>query len=199
MAEKSKSSRIYAFVEAKTDELQTDSPYARAALARLRRGVGEEIGDCPDVWDVLLEELDDDLMNRRNAPSRAEIAIFTALTLFAVHQQGKYPDKMSRGKSSFGAAVKKLIDPDHNNEKAIKRRFDAVITAKDYKELSHHARGLIQLLKSKDIPLSYPQFAKDVYLFQIPEIKNDVKLRWGEDYYRKSKEEGKKEEKTTNE
>jgi CRISPR system Cascade subunit CasB len=196
MTDKSQAERIYSFVKRKTEMLRNDSPYTRATLARLRRGVGEDIGDFPDAWDVLLDGLDDDMTSWRGSATYSEIAIYTALTLYAVHQQGKYPAYMGGGKDSFGAAVKKLVAPDDSNANAVKRRFDMVITSNDYKELSYHARGLINLLRSKDIPLNYARFAKDIYWLQFPDMMSKIKLSWGEDYYRKTKVDQKEKEAT---
>jgi CRISPR system Cascade subunit CasB len=195
MADKSQADRIYELVKRKTEMLKNDSAYARATLARLRRGVGVDIGNFPDAWDVLLDGLDDDMTGRRGTASHAEIAVYTALTLYAVHQQGK-SEYMARGNDSFGAAVKKLVAPDGSNANAVKRRFDMVITSNDYRELSYHARGLINLLRSKDIPLNYARFAKDIYWLQFPDVMSEIKLSWGGDYYRKMKTDQKEKEDT---
>jgi CRISPR system Cascade subunit CasB len=51
-------------------------------------------------------------------------------------------------------------------------------------EVSHHLRGLIQLLKAGNIPLDYPSLAEDLYQFQFPEMKDSVRLQWGRQFYR---------------
>lgn len=155
------------------------------ALAKLRRGVGKEIGDLPELLEyVLLPNEVSDLM--------AEQSVYTALTLYALHQQGKErfmgacevvetPEGYSKWQVSFGASIKKLITKD--NEVAIKRRFDKVLTARDLTELAVHARGLIGLLKKADITVNYAGFAKDLYWFQQVEYRRNVILKWGKDYY----------------
>ena len=55
-------------------------------------------------------------------------------------------------------------------------------------EMSYHLRGLVQLFKSKDIPLDYPQLARDIYEFQFPNSRDQVRLRWGQAFYRSDKE-----------
>lgn len=52
------------------------------------------------------------------------------------------------------------------------------------KELSHHMRGMVQLLRSKNIPLDYPALAEDLFWYQQPEHQAQVRLRWGQDFYR---------------
>ena len=186
MAEISIRKSIYGFVNGKTKLLAVEKPSSKAMLAKLRHGVGKQLENAPDVWDVVLDGLDERLLSSEGELSAAEKAIYTALTLYAIHQQGK-SEQMSRGNNSFGAAIKKLLDPGGNNAESIKRRFDAIVTANDYIELSHYARGMVQMLKAKDIPLDYGRFAADLYETHFTDSKNRVMLRWGEDYYRKGK------------
>jgi CRISPR system Cascade subunit CasB len=186
MGDVSVSKSVYGFVKGKTAILANGSQYSKAMLAKLRHCVGKEPESCPDVWDVLLDGLEEGLLSSNGVLTFAEEAIFTALTLYAVHQQGK-SEQMDRGTDSFGAAIRKLIVPDGSNEASLKRRFDAIITAKDAPELAYYARGMVQMLRSEDIPLEYGKFAEDLYGFHFPETKNRIRLRWGEDFYRKKK------------
>lgn len=182
---------IKKFTRAKIDGLLENSSWSRAALARLRRGIGKEPGELPELFEFFLEGMDEELYGRDDEASYPERAIYTALTLFALHQQGKeQPMNMgwnvgSKDKgNSLGAAVGLLVNRDKDREPAFKRRFDAVITADEFTELAHHARGMIQLLKTEDITLDYPCLAEDLYWYQFDELRNRVRLRWGEDYYR---------------
>lgn len=177
---------IYGFVKGKTAALTGGAPSSKAMLAKLRHSVGKKPESCPEVWDVLLDGLDERLLSSNGDLSFAEEAIFTALTLYAAHQQGK-SEQMDRGNDSFGGAIRKLVTSDGGNESSVKRRFDAIITAKDAIELSYHARGLVQLLKAKDVPLDYGKFAADLYGFHFSDAKDKIRLRWGEDFYRKKK------------
>jgi CRISPR system Cascade subunit CasB len=154
----------------------------RAALAKLRRGIGKEPGEIPEVWDITLAELPESLTSWDGVVTQAEQAIHVSLTLFALHQQGK-GEVVSRSNISFGAAVRRLVTPDKSNEQAIKRRFDAAVTATEFSEFSHHARGLIQLMKASNTFLDYPTFAKDIYWLQNPEQRTKVMLRWGQDFW----------------
>ena len=182
---------IKKFVRAKIDGLLENSSWSRAALARLRRGIGKEPGELPELFEYFLEGMTEELYGRGDEASYPERAIYTALTLFALHQQGKeQPMNMgwnvgSKDKgNSLGAAVGLLVNRDKDREPAFKRRFDAVITADVFTELAHHARGMIQLLKAEDITLDYPCLADDLFWYQFDELRNRVRLRWGEDYYR---------------
>lgn len=183
--------QIKKITQEKIERLLTESPWSRAMLAKLRRGIGKQPGELPELFEITLGGLPEEFYSKGLKPSKAEWAIYTALTLFALHQQGKeYP--MSTGRqtdekgsgNSLGAAVAHLVKQERDREPAIKRRFDAVATASEFTELAHHARGMIQLLRARDIPLDYPRFAEDLFWYQFDGTKIQVRLRWGEDYYR---------------
>ncbi|HEX2967132.1 MAG TPA: type I-E CRISPR-associated protein Cse2/CasB [Syntrophorhabdaceae bacterium] len=184
--------KIHAFVAKKIKLLESNSPWSRGMLAKLRRSVGKAPGSVPDIWEITLGETQEEWHRRDGAPSYAEIAIHTALTLYATHQQGKDSPMNVCGKdergndtgNSFGAAAGRLIRSDRSNEQSVKRRFDAAATATDFAELAHHARGLIQLLRTADIPINYPRFAHDLYQYQFQEGADAIRLRWGQDFYR---------------
>ncbi|MDR1398085.1 MAG: type I-E CRISPR-associated protein Cse2/CasB [Desulfarculales bacterium] len=162
----------------------------KADLARLRRGIGKAPGSQPELWQVILEDLPESLLSSSGEPSCGEWAVHTALTLYALHQQGEDAEKhcVSKEGISLGSALRKLA-PDRDNDEAIKRRFDAAATAGDFVELAHHLRGLIQLMKAKNIDLDYPALTRDLYWFQIMDKKDSVRLKWGQDFYRVEKEE----------
>jgi CRISPR system Cascade subunit CasB len=139
--------------------------YSKAASARLRRAVGKSPGESPDVWDITLQGAPEGRVEQE--------VIHTVLTLYALHSQGK-EESMNDDKTGFGAAIAKLVEP--NNEVAIRRRFNAVSTAMEFSEIAHHARGLIQLLKAKNIKMDYVRFASDLFYFQNLESRNRVRL-----------------------
>ena len=173
--------------------LEDNSSWSRTMLAKLRRGIGKQPGELQELDEVFLGGMPEELFGKDGNPSYAEWAVYTALTLFALHQQGKEkdhpmndtgnPEKKEYG-NSLGAAVGYLARENKGRESAIKRRFDAVATANDFTELAYHARGLIQLLKAENISLDYPRFAMDLYSYQFDDTRNSIRLRWGEDYYR---------------
>ena len=159
---------------------------ARASLARLRRGIGHFPGELPELWGDFLMDLPEDLHGHGAEISRAEWAIYTAMTMFALHQQGKSRESepMHRGGISLGTAANRLIKSESDDRERISRRFYPAVTASDMMELSHHLRGLVSLLRSESIPMDYARLAADLYLFQNPDEADRIKLRWGEDFCR---------------
>lgn len=192
MGEKGKHAyQIKKLTREKIERLLEESPWSRAMLAKLRRGIGKQPGELPELFEIVLGDMPEDLFSKGLEPSYSEWAIYTALTLFALHQQGKDHPMSVAGKTenkktgnSFGAAVGYLVKQDRDREPAIKRRFDAVATANEFIEFAHHARSMIQLLRAGDIALDYPRFTEDLFWYQFDETRNRVRLRWGEDYYR---------------
>ena len=128
----------------------------------------------------------------------AEWAVYLALTLYAMHQQGN--DRlMNCPGNTLGRAVRQLAERNSAGqdwtEASVLRRFNALATAEEITEISYHLRGMIQLLsaaKDGGIPLDYPQLAADLYELQCTDPRYaqapaNVRLRWGQDLYRDPK------------
>ena len=175
--EKSKISGLQKFVQRRTKRLDLlEDSYSKAMRAKLRRAVGKPLEESTDVWEFTL----------LGAPKKDADIAHTVLTLYALHMQGKDRSMNANG-IGFGRAIAKLVDKD--NEAAIKRRFNSACTSADFAELAHHARGLIQMMRAKDIGFDYPRFASELRRFKDPERASAVRLTWGEDFYRNIKEE----------
>jgi len=158
---------------------------AKATLARLRRGIGSAPGGMPELWESTLKGLPEELQSRDGTPTYGEWAVHTALTLYALHQQGKDSTEknMQKEGESLGSAVGKLIRDEEADLPRVKRRFDAAATADSLTEFSHHLRGLTQIMKAQDIPLDYVMLAEDLYWFQFPHVRDKIRLKWGQDFY----------------
>ena len=188
-----KASDVYAFTAGKIDRLlnMKNEGQQKAKLAELRRGVGKQPGDLPQLWGSLLEGMSEDMMGTSSGASYAEWSVYTALTLFALHQQGHDLRQESMHRTpevggysvSIGAAAAMLVHSEDEQERIL-RRFHQAATATEREELAYHLRGLVQLLRQEGIALDYAQLAKDLYLYQHPENQTGVRLRWGEDFYK---------------
>lgn len=178
---------LHTFIQQKIRVLtqSRNESWVRATLATLRRGVGKAPGALPEAWPITLGDMPQTLAGQDAKPSKAEWAAHTALTLFALHQQGKDPrtECMSRDNAAFGSAVRKL-SPDKEITETVKRRFDAAVTADTPDEFAHHLRGLVQLMKQTGIPLDYPALGEQLYWFQYPERRDAVRLEWGRAFYK---------------
>ena len=105
-----KTNEVKACVTQQLRRLQVlPEPQRRAELAELRRGVGRQPGDLPALWGALLADMPEQLQGS-NGPSKAEWAVYTALTLFALHQQGEAGVSMNQPGRTLGGAVRQLAE-----------------------------------------------------------------------------------------
>lgn len=162
-----------------------DGP-TRAALAKLRRGVGQPIAADPELWGVVFDGFPSAWLGRDDLPSRSEEATFAAMTLFAVHQQSKSEPMHVPGRG-LGDAVRRLASPENAEElsRPVLRRFNALATADSFEEVLHHARGLVQQLRAESIGLDYGILAEDLAALQDPRKADSVRLRWARAFHRR--------------
>ena len=176
----SKTQNVGHFVEYRLKRIVNSSSdgAVKASLANLRRGIGTTPGDIPELWELFLQDLPEEMLSRSGVPTHAQWAVYIALTLFALHQQGKdlQKESMYRQENGLGKAVACLIHGEDDKTR-IQRRFNVLATSADIQELAHHLRGMIQLLRSEGIPLDYPELAKDLYLYQNEDYRSQVRLR----------------------
>lgn len=168
----------------------------RAELAKLRHGIGHAPGEIPAIWGAFLTDLPEEFYrNDDGNASPGEWAVYTALTMFALHQQGHdfRSEWMNEDGMKFGASVRKLAKDDkgkgedEDKLKRIRARFNKIATASDLPELNHHLRGVINLLSGNGIKLDYADLAVDLYNYSYAEGRTKVRLKWGQDFCRQIK------------
>lgn len=161
----------------------------RAELAKMRRGIGKPPGEIPELWGMMFEDMPEEMAKRiakkQGIISCEEWAVHTALTMYALHQQGKDigTENMNKPGQSLGTAVAMLITRDEDREEAVRRRFNTMATSADINELAWHLKGIIQLLRRDGIELDYPKLAEELYRYQFYERMTSVRLQWGRDFY----------------
>ncbi|WP_166844619.1 type I-E CRISPR-associated protein Cse2/CasB [Isoptericola sp. BMS4] len=155
-----------------------------AALAHLRANVGKEPGSDPAIWWLTVDGVPG--KPHGDDPTREERAVHAALTLYAVHQQAR-SEAMHRPGVGLGHAVASLErnhgDADADRTSPVRRRFDAVVTATDVVEVTHHLRGLVTQMRGAGIGFDYGQLADDFVDFQRPGRQDDVRRRWARQIY----------------
>lgn len=155
--------------------------YARAALARLRRGIGKPVGALPDLMEFVVDT--EAPQPHSDQATRSEIAAYTALTLYGLHQQSQ-SRRMHDSRTPFARAVGAMRFSDGEENDGVLRRFQALATATDMAEFVQHTRGLITLLRGAERGFDYGQLAGDLVYFQNPRTVDRVRLTWGRDFYR---------------
>ena len=150
----------------------------RAEVAALRKGANRAPGELPEIWELTRVEVPD---GAGDAPTREEIAVHTAMTLYAVHQQSRSECMFVPGRG-LGRAAHELVGTDEENPSA-RARFNALVTSTTVAELRHHLRNLVSLLRSRGIALDHAMLADDIVRFQRPGGAKSVRLAWARQYY----------------
>ncbi|MFH9428035.1 type I-E CRISPR-associated protein Cse2/CasB [Streptomyces sp. NPDC017615] len=168
-----------------------------AALARLRRGAGHSAFEMPDLWLLVNTDPLHQQEERGTALSdltltRAEDALYTTLTLWALHQQSRRTRMHRLGTSEqsggLGAAVRRLMPPGGIDEAVLKRLVRAGM-APDIVSLSQRLRDLVVLLRRADIPLDYSLLAGQLYAWQLPGGREAVRREWGRSFHSRQPQE----------
>lgn len=164
------------------------APHSGAALARLRRAVTSVPGSDPDAWQHTIGILPVGLLGRTDLPSPSELAAHNAMTLYAIHQQGRAEpmhDGSGRTVGHAAASLKRHVErTGSGSTDAVQRRFMTLATAQGPAEVAHHLRSLVTQLRSAAIALDYGRLAGDLFYLQDPRREAGVRLAWGRDLYR---------------
>lgn len=177
------------YVDRKLKTYNSNIPGNNEKLANLRNGLGKHPGENAAAWSEVLDGIPTEFLSLDGEPTRAEWAIYTALTLYAFHQQGKTQSVNHYG-VGLGKAVKQLRKEDSvTDHKRVMRRFSRVIEADDIYSLAVNMRSLVGMMRQDDITLDYTKLAKDLFYFQIEDKKPSIQFRWGQEYYYNNKKE----------
>ena len=132
----------------------------RAALARLRRGLGKRMG-TPEMFPYVVPYLPDS--------GRGQERFFLMASLFALH-----PAESSRG-VSIGTALKQM-----ERSESIEKRFTNLLAA-DPADIGGYLRHVVSLAKSQKIPIDYHRLFYDLLYWDHPD--RFVQLAWARDFW----------------
>ena len=179
----SRADQVYIYTASKLEYLHSvaDTGLGRGLLANIRRGVGKYPGELPELWGLIFERLPEELFGTNKA-SYAEWAIYTALTLYAMHQQGN-EQFMHVKDVSLGKAAAQFAKGDEEKQKRILQKLYLVATAVSFEDLAYHFRNVIQILSGEAIGLDYARLAKELYLINYDDV-SAIATSWGRDFYR---------------
>ncbi|MGW4805077.1 type I-E CRISPR-associated protein Cse2/CasB [Kitasatospora sp. NPDC004272] len=154
-----------------------DRPDAVAALARLRRGAGKDTATVPDLWGLLdADRLHADPVLDQDA---AHTALYTAATLYALHQQSRGSRMHRPGGDELGTAVRRLM-PGGGMDEPTRKRFVRAGSAATLPHLATRLREIVLLLRREDIALDYALLAEQLYQWQQrPWGPDSVRRSWG--------------------
>lgn len=152
------------------------------ATAVLAQAAGRPIGSSLQALKWTIDQAPAGWVSKDGQASRAELAAYATLTLFAVHHRSRKDSSPHTDAVKFGQAVRQAVDSAANGT-GVERRFEQLGAATSWDQLLGRLRSLIQLLKQDRRSFDYGQLAKDLFDWQFPERRNTVRLRWGRDFY----------------
>jgi len=144
----------------------------RAALAALRRGLGQSPGTAASMYPYVVRWLSQD------TPPWQETAYYLVAALFAYHPA-------EGGTGNMGDHFARARDP-QGDDTAIERRFTALLAA-HLDDLDFYLRQAISFLKSKEVPISWHQLLSDLLAWDHPD--RYVQQRWARAFWGRSTEE----------
>ncbi|MGI6689347.1 MAG: type I-E CRISPR-associated protein Cse2/CasB [Christensenellales bacterium] len=172
-----------------------ETPSGKAMLANLRNSIGKPLTESIAIWPLMFEHLPEEFLSRSQSLSKKEKAILNSLQLYALYRQGKKAPASQGAKeerpSNIGRSLNALRTGD--NTVSTDRRFNALVTAATYDELSHHLRQMINLLKAKtsgETGIDFGKLAQDLYGFLTGKDES-IRLNWARAYYRSYSKGGK--------
>lgn len=157
----------------------------KALLAGIRDSIGKELANAPQVWPLLFANLPEEYLGDKSRITAEENAIYLSLQIYAVMQQGSSKSEREDEKPTrnIGESLRSLRG-DESKTKAMDERFNTMVTAGSFEELSHYLRQMIKILKANiDSPsVDYPKLAKDLFWMQKGKQDN-ILMDWARAYY----------------
>jgi len=135
----------------------------RAALAKLRRGLGKKEGTS-EMYRYVAPYLDPVKLYDKER-------YFLIASLFALHP------KPTRG-VSMGKVFKAMSD----NSLSVEKRFENLLSV-DADDLGGHLRQAVSLAKSKGVSIDYHQLFYDINRWRWNHPEKYVQLQWARDFW----------------
>lgn len=163
-------------------------------LAGLRAGKDVTSQRAHIFWPVMMENLSSEYL-ASNGPTFEENAVYSAVKLYAIHQQGNdelvYASKKEEGNAFFEALKKVRISKQQNNidTKSFDRRIQLLLATTNFGSLVNSLAQIEKIGKTNGFnKVDYSQLAQDLLYFQYSyENANKVLLKWGREYFSCSK------------
>lgn len=172
-----------------------DTPSTKTKLANIRNSINKDSTANMDAMAFVFQNIPEEFLGFNKNLNDYEKAILTAVQMYALHQQAKVDSVLKldydegQRRQNLGDALGTMRKKEDDN-KAIDRRFNAMITSSNFDELSYHLRQMIKLLKSKsDAKVDYASLADDLYWF-LKNQREGLKIKWSRSYYKSNKKEG---------
>lgn len=135
----------------------------RAALARLRRGLGKTLDEARETHRYVMPWL-------RNLRRKSdELGYFTVATLFALYPERSWRrPEGDRRPTNMGASLAVLTFENQDGSAGVERRFNAMLDG-DREALPDHLRYTITLIKNAGVAVDWERLIRDINQWEHPE------------------------------
>lgn len=172
-----------------------ENPGTKAIFANIRNSINKDSSVNMDALAYVFQNIPEEFLGYNKNLNDYEKSILTAVQMYALHQQAKVESvlkldyKEGERRQNLGDSLNSMRK-NNDEDKAIDRRFNAMITSSNFEELSHHLRQIIKLLKAKsEAKVDYASLADDLYWF-LKNQREGLKIKWSRSYYKSNKKEG---------
>lgn len=175
-------SRILRKIDTTRDTLDT-----KALLAQLRNSIVSTSIGYVHSWEYLVSCIPEEKLGREEKLNNCEQAILVASQMYALHQQSRSDSVLTLDNKYYnlGDSLRMLRSED---SKSIDKRFNIMITSRNFGQLQNQLRRFIKLLKARtDAKVNYAKLADDLYWF-LCGSKDNLKIAWARSYYKVTKE-----------
>lgn len=172
--------------------LYRDGHPDKAMLASLRNAPTITSQRAQTVWPILMANLEQWQLSKNGKPTSAEVAVYTAIRFYAIHQQGQNTGQVyasSRGEQAEGTPFFTALAKLRGNEDlrtAMDRRVQPLLATTTAAGVINDLSHLVSILKANDRAqkIDYASLAEDLYELQESyERSSQVRLRWGQQYF----------------
>ncbi len=139
----------------------------RAALACLRRGLGQPPGTVVDMFPYVARWVPP------QAPRAIEEVHYLTAALFAGHPA-------AGGVGDMGDHFRRVVRADPESTVAVERRFTALLAAHP-DDLHFYLRQAVSFLRSREVPVNWHQLFVDIRRWAHPE--RPVQRRWARSFW----------------
>lgn len=174
--------------------IQADAKPDKGALAALRTSKSITDPGATVVWPYILANLDEQDLSRTGTPTREEIAVYTAIRLYAIYQQGveqllytPYYKRNDGDKTLTLFQAMAGIQNAGDDATALRRQITQVLATTNFETTINSLTRLVGVLKGKKTGavVDFAQLAEDIFWYQTGyKSANKVRLQWGQDFYR---------------
>lgn len=184
------------------EDLFSDGKGHPAELAALRAAASLEAHQAHRIWPLLARYWSAPMIDKRGEITAEILAIYTAVRLYAIYQQGKYNPATRRLlpvvglEDQDGQSLMAVLAEVRQVEKiraGLDRRMTHLLAAPNLSFVDNSLVRLIRIVKAQErtFKIDYPAIASDLWFFQKGYASaNRIRFKWGSEYYyRQSKDE----------